>query len=216
MIPTPKDASGTVGSARGKGLRIGLTGGIGSGKSTVGRMLVARGAVLIDTDAISRELTLPGGGAIDALRREFGDAMIDADGALDRGRMRALAFDDAAARRRLEAVLHPMIGAETERRSALAGDAVIVYDVPLLAESAHWRDRVDRVLVVDCSAATQIDRVMRRSGWDRSMVERVIAQQASREARRACADAVILNDGLSLQQLDEAVGAVWQAWCNPR
>jgi dephospho-CoA kinase len=195
--------------------RIGLTGGIGSGKSTVATMLAACGAVLIDSDAISRELTQAGGSAIGPLRDAFGAESIDAQGALDRGRMRALAFADPGARLRLEAVLHPLIGAETARRSAAAGDAVLVFDVPLLAESAHWRERVQRILVVDCSIATQIERVAQRPGWDRAAAERVVAQQASRALRRAIADAVVFNDGIGLAALEAQVRALWRRWIAP-
>ena len=145
-------------------MRIGLTGGIGSGKSTVGAMLVQQhGATLVDTDAIARQLTLPGGAAMPAIEQAFGAVLISADGGLDRASMRALVFADRDARRRLEAILHPLIGAEAMRRSLQARGAV-VFDVPLLAESNHWRDRVDRVLVVDCQEATQLARVMQRPG----------------------------------------------------
>ena len=192
--------------------RIGLTGGIGSGKSTVAAMLVACGAALIDSDAISRELTQAGGAAIEPLRQAFGADCVDAQGALDRSRMRALAFAEPAVRLRLEAVLHPLIGAETVRRSAEAGDAVLVFDVPLLAESAHWRDGLQRILVVDCSSATQIERVTQRPGWDRAAAERVVAQQASRALRRAIADAVVFNDGIDLAALEAQVRALWRRW----
>ena len=194
--------------------RIGLTGGIGSGKSTVARCLVELGARLVDSDAIARELTVIGGAALPALAAEFGAGLITAAGALDRDRMRALAFGDALAKARLEGVLHPMIGAETERRAAAAGERCVVFDVPLLAESRHWRARVERVLVVDCREATQIERVMLRSGWSADAVQRVIDQQAPRARRRAIADAVIFNDGLSLDQLRLQVGALWSLWNN--
>ena len=192
--------------------RIGLTGGIGSGKSTVAQMLVALGAVLIDSDAIARELTLPGGAAIPALREAFGADCLDAQGALDRERMRALAFADPGVRRRLEALLHPMIGAETARRASATGDAPLVFDVPLLAESLHWRARVERILVVDCGVATQVERVLRRPGWSHEAAERVVAQQASREARRAVADAVLFNEGIALPALEAQVRALWERW----
>jgi dephospho-CoA kinase len=195
--------------------RIGLTGGIGSGKSTVAAMLAACGAVLIDSDAISRELTQAGGAAIEPLRDAFGADCIDAQGALDRARMRALAFADPGVRQRLEAVLHPLIGAETTRRATAAGDAVLVFDVPLLAESVHWRDRVQRILVVDCGIATQIERVARRPGWDRAAAERVVAQQASRTLRRAIADAVVFNDGIDLAALEAQVRVLWRSWTAP-
>ena len=192
--------------------RIGLTGGIGSGKSTVGAMLAASGATLIDTDTIARELSQSGGVAIAPIRAAFGDAFIGADGALDRPRMRALAFSDPSARRRLEAILHPLIGAETERRALAAPAAMLVFDVPLLVESAHWRAKVDRVLVVDCSEETQIARVAARPGWSREAAQAVIDQQATRAARRACADAVIFNDGISLDALAERVRMLWNNW----
>ncbi len=193
-------------------LRIGLTGGIGSGKSTVARCLVELGAGLVDTDAIARELTLPGGAAIEPLRAEFGAAAIAADGSLDRTHMRQLAFADRAARQRLEAILHPLIGAEAERRAALLQVPAIVFDVPLLVESGRWRARVDRVLVIDCNEATQVRRVVARSGWTPEAVESVIAQQATRAARRACADAVIFNEHLSPAELDRAVHDLWDHW----
>ena len=195
------------------GLRIGLTGGIGSGKSTVASLLAGHGAAIIDTDAIARELTLAGGAAIPAIREAFGDELIAASGAMDRERMRALAFKDPDAKRRLEAILHPMIGLETARRAAEAASPVTVFDVPLLVESQRWRALVERVLVVDCSAATQAERVVRRPGWTAAMADTVIAQQASRVARRASADAVICNDGITLAQLQAEVDGLWALWC---
>ena len=194
-------------------LRIGLTGGIGSGKSTVASALAALGASVIDTDAIARSLTLPGGGAIAAIAEQFGAGFIDASGALDRSRMRELAFADPAARQRLEAILHPLIRAETARQAEAAQGTAIVFDVPLLIESGRWREQVDRVLVVDCREATQVDRVMARSGWTREAVQAVLAQQVSRRSRRAGADAVIYNDGLSHEELRAEVRALWEGWC---
>jgi dephospho-CoA kinase len=197
-------------------LRIGLTGGIGSGKSTVAGMLADRGAAVIDTDAIARSLAAPGGAAIDALRAQFGAAAIGADGGLDRARMRQVVFADPAAKSRLEAILHPLIGIESDRQAAAAGDRPQVFDVPLLVESGRWRARVDRVLVVDCPAATQIARVTRRSGWAVAAVQAVIDQQASREARRAAADAVIFNENLSLAELAAEVRSLWASWIESR
>ena len=190
-------------------LRIGLTGGIGSGKSTVGAMFAALGATLIDTDAIARELTVPGGAAIDSIRDVFGAEFIDAAGALMRPKMREAVFADAEARKRLEAILHPLISIETERRAAQATSDIIVFDVPLLVESGRWRERVDRIVVVDCSEATQIERVCARPGWTGEIARSVIAQQATREARRACADAIIFNDGKSLAELGSEVQVLW-------
>lgn len=197
---------------RAAALRIGLTGGIGSGKSTVARLLAELGAGLVDTDAIAREMTLPGGAAIEPLRAAFGDSAIASDGGLDREHMRRLAFGDRGARQRLEAILHPLIGAETERRAAQLHGPAIVFDVPLLVESGRWRARVDRVLVIDCNEGTQVRRVVARSGWTPEAVESVIAQQAPRAARRACADAVIFNDALSPAQLAQAVRELWGHW----
>lgn len=191
---------------------IGLTGGIGSGKSTVARVLVECGACLVDTDAIARSLTLPGGAAIPAIAQTFGAEAIGPDGALDRDRMRAIVFADPSARRRLEGILHPMIGIEGQRQAEQAGSRPVVYDVPLLAETSHWRRRADRILVVDCSAATQTQRVMARSGWTEAAVQAVIAQQASRERRRALADAVLHNDGIGPDDLAAQVRALWLHW----
>ena len=196
-------------------LRIGLTGGIGSGKSTVAALLVQHGATLVDADAISRRLTEPGGTALGALAAAFGNEVINVDGALDRDRMRQLVFTDPTAKRRLEAILHPMIGAETQCQADAAATPVIVFDVPLLVESAHWRGRVDRVLVVDCTEATQVERVAARSGLSHDAVRVIIAQQASRARRRACADAVIHNDALSLDHLAQHVLALWRLWAHP-
>ncbi len=193
-------------------LRIGLTGGIGSGKSTVAAVFARRGATIIDTDTIARRLSAVGGTAMPALRQAFGPTIIGPDGALDRGAMRAMAFSDPAVKQRLEAVLHPLIGAEANRQAAMATSPVLVFDVPLLAESKHWRERVDRVLVVDCGPATQIERVAQRPGWTRDAAERVIAGQASRATRRAIADAVIVTDGIGLEALAAAVESIWHLW----
>jgi dephospho-CoA kinase len=197
-------------------LRIGLTGGIGSGKSTVGALFVRHGATLIDTDAIARGLAASGGAAIAALSASFGPEFIDSTGALDRDRMRQLAFAQPEAKRRLEAILHPLIGIETERQANAASTEVLVFDVPLLAESSHWRDRVGRVVVVDCEKSTQVARVMQRSGLSAAAVQAIIEQQAPRAKRRACADAVISNDTISLETLTEEVAALWQAWAPTR
>jgi len=193
-------------------LAIGLTGGIGSGKSTVAGMLVACGAVLVDTDAIAHSLTAPGGAALPALLREFGPDIVGADGAMDRARMRTLAFGDASARRRLESILHPMIASEAQHQAALAGSRPVLFDVPLLSAASPWRQRVQRLLVVDCREETQVQRVMQRSGWSADQVQRVMAQQAARAARRAIADAVIFNDGIALDVLRFQVQALWHHW----
>ncbi|MDZ7589097.1 MAG: dephospho-CoA kinase [Rubrivivax sp.] len=191
---------------------IGLTGGIGSGKSTAAQSLVALGAHLVDTDAIARGLTLPGGAAVPALAAEFGADALTADGALDREKMRRLVFADPGAKARLEAILHPLIGAEAGRQAAVAGGRPVVFDVPLLSESSHWRARVDRVLVIDCDEATQAARVARRPGWTEDAARRVIAQQASRAARRAMADAVIDNDRFTIDRFRAELRALWALW----
>jgi len=195
---------------------IGLTGGIGSGKSTVAALLVARGAHLVDTDAIARSLTAPGGAAMPAVAQAFGPAFVAPDGALDRARMRALAFADAGAKARLEAILHPLIGAEASRQAASAGGRPVVFDVPLLTPGSAWRARVARVLVVDCSEDTQAARVAARPGWDEALARSVIAQQIPRAQRRALADAVIHNDGLTLEALGAEVQALWSLWFGTR
>ena len=194
-------------------LRIGLTGGIGSGKSTVAAALAELGAVVIDSDAIARCLTEPGGAAIEALRLEFGAEFIDGAGALDRQKMRRLAFSNASAKRRLELILHPLIGAQTLAQSRDHPDSVLVFDVPLLVESRHWRKRVDRVFVIDCRESLQIQRVTARSGWTIDAVEAVIARQASRAERRAASDDVIFNDGIDLDELVAQVRVLWKIVC---
>ena len=196
-------------------LRVGLTGGIGSGKSVVAAHLARLGAAVVDVDAIARDLTVAGGAGMPAIRRQFGNEVIAADGALDRARMRELAFGDDSVRRRLEQILHPLIGAESERQAAVVAAGVIVFDVPLLAESGRWRGRVDLVLVVDCSEQTQVGRVVQRSGWSVAMVEAVMARQATRAARRACADAVLYNEGIDLVELELRLAALWRHWCGP-
>jgi dephospho-CoA kinase len=193
--------------------RIGLTGGIGSGKSTVAALLVAQGAVLVDTDAIARAIAQPGGIAMPAIEAAFGPGVLAPDGGLDRAAMRQIVFADVGAKARLESILHPLIGAETQRQASAAGDdAIVVFDVPLLVESGRWRATVDRVLVVDATEETQLKRVVARSGWTPEAVRAVIAQQAPRKARRAAADAVIFNESLTLAELDTAVRGLWKHW----
>ncbi len=185
-------------------IRIGLTGGIGSGKSTVAALWAQAGGVVVDVDAISRQLTAQGGAAMDGIRHEFGAAFIAPQGALDRNVMRALVFEDHTARQRLEAIVHPLIGLEVARQAQGAIDRLarcIVYDVPLLAESSHWRGQVDWVLVVDCAPEVQIERTMRRSGLSHQAVEQIIAAQASREKRLRVADGVIFNSTLTMDEL---------------
>lgn len=188
-------------------LRIGLTGGIGSGKSTVARLLVGGGATLVDADAIARQLTAQGGAAVKEIASQFGNHVITENGALDRDQMRQLVFNDPAAKLRLEAIIHPLASQEAMRQAARAehaapgGRACIVFDIPLLVESGRWRQRLDRVLVVDCREATQIARVTARNGWAAEAVEKIMAGQAPRAQRLAAADLCIYNDALSLAAL---------------
>lgn len=189
---------------------IGLTGGIGSGKSAAAAIFGELGATVVDVDDIAHELTAPGGPAIDAIRQAFGDGLIAADGSLDRAAMRRLAFGDAAAKSRLEAILHPMIGAESRKRceAALASSAsYVVLVVPLLVESGTYRSRVGRVVVVDCAEETQVARVMSRSGLPRVEIERIMATQAGRAERLKAADDVIGNDA-GLAELRTQVAAL--------
>jgi len=184
---------------------VGLTGGIGSGKSAAADEFARLGAEVVDTDAIAHELTRAGGAAIPELRRQFGDEFIDAGGAMDRAKMRALAFRDAGAKVRLERLLHPMIRAESERRIASSHAPYVVHVVPLLVESKGYRERVSRVLVVDCPPALQIERVRSRSGLSPTEIQRIVDAQAPREARLAAADDVVDNAG-SLDALHKQVG----------
>lgn len=174
---------------------VGLTGGIGSGKSAVAELFARLGVAVIDSDEIAHELTRPAGAAIGPIRRAFGAGLIGADGALDRARMRKLAFGDAAARKKLEAILHPLIREESARRSELADSAYAILVVPLLAEGGIDRSRYARVLVVDCTEAQQVERATRRSGLSESEVRDILTAQATREQRLALADDVIDNSG---------------------
>ncbi len=193
-------------------LRIGLTGGIGSGKSTVAAMLSNMGAVVIDADAISRQLTAPGGAALEAIAHAFGSHMIGADGAMDRQAMRTLVFANPGARQQLEAIIHPLVTQTIRQQAQAAADAgarVVVLDIPLLAEGGgRWRKEVDKILVVDCSEETQIERVMQRSGLQHEEVQRIIAQQASRQQRAQIADVLLLNEGLDMAALQAEVEKV--------
>ncbi|MES2742788.1 MAG: dephospho-CoA kinase [Pseudomonadota bacterium] len=173
---------------------VGLTGGIGSGKSTVADLFAARGAALIDTDLIAHRLTGAGGAAMPALSAAFGPAYVRADGALDRAAMRALVFADGAAKLRLETILHPLIRAACDQEAQRADGAYLLFAVPLLVESGAWRERVRRVLVVDCPEALQISRVMARNSLPEAQVRAIMATQAPRAVRLAAADDVIIND----------------------
>jgi len=196
-------------------LKIGLTGGIGSGKSYVADILGQAGAAVIDTDAIAHALAAPGGVAIAAIEASFGASFITTDGALDRARMRAHVFGDEAAREQLQAILHPLIGEQTRRQADLAVGDYTVFVVPLLVESGRWLNQVDRVCVVDCDRDTQISRVQARNGLSQAQVEQILNAQVSLEERLAVAHDVILNDGtISHENLRQQVLGLHRQWCN--
>ncbi|MFP4890649.1 dephospho-CoA kinase [Paraburkholderia sp. EG304] len=191
---------------------VGLTGGIGSGKSTVANLFAARGVPLVDTDVIAHRITAPHGLAMPHIAAEFGTEFVAADGSLDRARMRTLVFSDDTARKRLEGITHPLIRAETEREEREAQGPYVIVVVPLLVESGTWKNRVNRVLTVDCSVDTQIARVISRNGFSREQVLAIIARQATREARLAAADDVIVNDNAPLLELEAQVDAHHHAY----
>ena len=196
-------------------LRIGLTGGIGSGKSTVLATLAAMGAATVDADAISRSVTAAGGAAIAPIAQAFGANFIAADGSLDRAVMREHVFAHPEARKQLEAIVHPLVTqgvADQVAQARAEGRRCVVFDVPLLVESGRWRAQVDRVMVVDCSVQVQIERVMARSGLSAEQVQAIIAVQATRAQRLAAADIVICNEGRSLAQLEAQVRQVGQSF----
>jgi len=173
---------------------VGLTGGIGSGKSLVAELFAERGAAIVDTDLIAHQLTAPQGAAMAAIRAAFGAGFLTPDGAMDRQKMRQRVFADPLAKRQLEAILHPLIQQECERAAATAPGDYLMFVVPLLVESGRWRQRVARVLVVDCPEDLQVARVMRRNGMSEAQVRAIMATQVPRAARLAAADDVIVND----------------------
>lgn len=181
--------------------RLGLTGGIGSGKSSVAKLLQERGAEIIDADDISRACTAPGGSAMPAITETFGPSFVGSDGALHRDNMRKHVFAHPQAKAQLEAILHPLIAAEIHTRADQARASCLVFDVPLLVESPRWRPQVDHVLVVDCTQETQVRRVQARSGWDVATIHGVMRNQSSRSQRLAAADIVIFNDGNEMEHL---------------
>ena len=186
---------------------VGLTGGIGSGKSTVADLFASHGVAIVDTDLIAHQITAPNGAAMPRIASEFGAAFVAADGSLDRARMRTLIFSNEDARRRLEGITHPLIRTETARARSEASGPYVMLVVPLLVESGSWKTRVNRVLTVDCSVETQISRVMHRNAFSREQVLAIIARQATREARLAAADDVIVNDNTSVEALGEQIEA---------
>lgn len=195
-------------------LKIGLTGGIGSGKSKVADYWSEWGASVIDTDVLAHELTAPGGGAIESIRLAFGDALISAEGALDRDAMRELVFREPDARRQLESILHPLIYLLANQRAESAQGCYLVFVVPLLVESGRWREQVDRICVVDCDPQTQIERVQARSGLTPEAIGRIMSAQASRAQRLEAADDVILNDAnTTITMLRQQALTLHTTWC---
>ncbi len=192
--------------------RIGLTGGIGSGKTTLGQMLVARGIPLVDADAISHQVTAPQGAGIEPIRRHFGNAYINEQGALDRDRMRQHVFSNPEAKQALQSLLHPLIFQgmiQAMDVTAQQGHAMVLVDIPLLLESVRWRGLLDKVIVVDCSEQTQVRRVMARNQLSAPEVRQIIQQQASRSRRLAAADVVVFNDEDDLPKLQaHALGMI--------
>ena len=191
-------------------IKVGLTGGVGSGKSQAAQLLADRGAVVVDADRLAREVVAPGTPGLRRVIEVFGDDVLDTDGALDRPAMAALVFGDAQARARLEAIVHPLVGARAaELMAAAAVDAVVVYDVPLLVERANAAG-YDLVVVVDASDDVRIDRLVRLRGWTEADARARMSAQAGREDRLAVADVVLANDG-TLEELTEQVDALWQS-----
>jgi dephospho-CoA kinase len=190
---------------------VGLTGGIGSGKSAVATLLGELGASIIDTDAISHSLTAAGGAAIPEIATLFGSKYLTPDGALDRTAMRELVFSDQAARRQLESVLHPLIAQKTLAEANQASGLYVIFVVPLLVESGRWKDRVDRILVVDCSETLQIERVTRRNNLTAAQVQAIMATQVSRTQRLAAANDVVVNE-TSLEALRTEVERLHQSY----
>ncbi|MFZ6848518.1 dephospho-CoA kinase [Undibacterium sp. RuRC25W] len=181
-------------SHRSSPFAIGLTGGIGSGKTTVTDMFQQLGIAIIDTDAIAHQLTTPEGLAIPAIRQTFGNAAIAETGAMNRSWMRELVFNDSKAKKKLEQILHPLIRQQCEKQAADASSPYAIFAVPLLVESGNWRQRVNRIAVVDCMEETQITRVMKRNNLSLEQVQSIMRAQASREQRLAAADDIIENE----------------------
>ena len=194
-------------------LRIGLTGGIGSGKSTVADMLTALGAGLIDADQAARTITSPGGAALAPIAEAFGPHLIQPDGQLDRAALRERVFQDPEARRLLESITHPLVADHMAQALRESSAPVVVFDIPLLVESKRWRHRLDAILVVDCSAETQFTRVKARNGWPDDTIRAVLNAQASRLQRLQAADHCLCNDGIGIETLRHEV-AIW-AQCLP-
>jgi len=191
--------------------RLGLTGGMGSGKSTVAALLAETGAIVIDADAISRACTAAGGAAIALIQAHFGVVMITNAGALDREQMRKLVFSDATARSRLEGIIHPIVTREIAQQTSNLernGARCIVFDIPLLTESGHWRAKLHRILVIDCTTETQLDRISQRNGIRPAEAQNILASQASRQQRANVADMVLFNDNIGIGELTHQLNQI--------
>ena len=202
----------SLGTLKGQLPLVGLTGGIGSGKTAVSELLAQLGAGVIDTDQIAHQITAPGGSAIPLIQKHFGAEYIDESGALDRGKMRSLVFQDLESKKALEAITHPLIKQETIRQAQLLVQAnfpYLVFVVPLLIESGSWKGQIDHLVVVDCPEEIQIERVMQRSNLSKIEVEAILKAQATRKERLALADTVIENQG-KLTDLQSAVRQLHQ------
>tara|TARA_A100000171_G_scaffold46855_1_gene52123 strand:+ start:3775 stop:4374 length:600 start_codon:yes stop_codon:yes gene_type:complete len=196
-------------------LKIGLTGGIGSGKTRVANLFQEWGASVIDTDVIAHQLTQPGGLAMPAIRETFGTQMVEADGSMNRAAMREQVFREPQAKQALEAILHPLIAQVTEEQARQAQGCYLVLVVPLLVETGRWLEKVDRVCVVDCDPETQIKRVQARSGLTIDVIKRIMSAQATRNARLALASDVVLNDGATTpDQLSSRARELHEYWCS--
>ncbi|MFZ4708448.1 MAG: dephospho-CoA kinase [Zwartia sp.] len=195
--------------------KLGLTGGIGSGKTQVANLLASWGASVIDTDLIAHSLTAPAGQAIEPIRQMFGAEVLEPSGALNRARMRELVFADPARRVELEAILHPLIAQAVRQEAEQAQGLYVVFVVPLLVESGRWLQQIDRLCVVDCDQLTQIERVQSRSGLELATIQKILAAQATREQRLAVADDVIDNSkAVTMSDLEKQVLVLHQGWCN--
>ena len=219
MASTPAHSALTA--LKGQIPLIGLTGGIGSGKSAVAKRLAELGATVIDSDQIAHGITAPDGAAIAPIQAGFGPGLLAADGSLDRPKMRQLVFNDPSALQSLEAITHPLIHAETLRQACLAhqkGALYLVFMVPLLVESGYWTQVIDHLVVVDCPPEVQIARVIQRSNLERSEIKQIMRKQASREDRLAAADTILLNDGSLdklIPQIDDLHQWIIKNWCKP-
>lgn len=191
---------------------LGLTGGIGSGKTTIANLFAKAGASLIDTDLIAHQLSATGGRAIAPIASKFGEDYIQADGALNRQKMRELVFSDTQAKQQLEAILHPLIWQQCQDEARLAQGSYLIFVVPLLVESGKWRERVHRILLVDCPETLQIQRVMQRNGLSQQQVQAIMQSQASRQQRLAIADDVIVNDQ-PLELIQTEVNRLHKFYC---